>query len=416
MINQADRSRGWVFHLIGALLIVGLVVAYYIIAWDSLDDFVIAIDHCEKLFCDFTNHYYPMGRSLFWDRRPVPGYFYTPFFALLLVPFGEVPLSTSLWLWGALQLLLTVALIVVPGYTFLKRSVAGTYLYVFLVASSLPVLHNLKWGQVSILMTVCALAALILHRAKHPILAGIMLALSTWIKYYTGIFAIIFILKKDTKFLLAFAAASLVMGLILPLGTLGSQQGIRFYREVNQAMAEADAWVPNDINSQFAAHVARRLAGGDPEAFNLRHVTLAGYVVVALNIALVYVLMRLNIPRWESYAYLLLFASLPFILSTSWPHYFVYLPFCQALTAETWLTGSPPPRRKRVLEIALLTTSAVLSSAFFFNLVGDRFVYSGLGFLFFSNLLVLVVAYLILAPQVLQEGWVKTVLRQSKPG
>jgi hypothetical protein len=398
---RPGEPGAWAIHLIGALLIVGLMVAYYATVWDSLDDFVIAIDHCEKLFCDFTNHYYPMGRSLFWTRLPVPGYFYTPFFALFLVPFGAVPLRAALWLWGVLQALLMVALIAVPGRAFLKRSPAGFYLYVFLVVASLPILHNLKWGQVSVLMTLCALAALILHQEDRPIAAGILLALATWIKYYTGIFALIFILKKDTKLLLAFVAAGLVMGLILPLGILGGRQGVRFYREVNRAMAEADAWVPNDINSQFMAHVIRRLVGGDSTEFDLGPITIMGYLVVALNIALVAIMMRVNVPRWEAYAYLLLFASLPFILSTSWPHYFVYLPFCHALLAGRLLTEAARPGWLRVLEGTLLTGSVVLSSAFLFNALGDRFIYSGLGLLFFSNLLVLVSAYLALGPQLL---------------
>ena len=398
-----QSGRSYLRPLLGALLLIGLVTFYYVLTWDSVDEFVIAIDHCEKLFCDFTNHYYPMGRSLFWDKTPVPGYFYTPFFALTLVPFGRLPLDTSLWLWGALQALLLIVLIAAPARLFLRRSPISFYLYVFLVATSLPVLHNLKWGQVSILMTAGALLSLTLHRKGHPVAAAVMLALATWIKYYTGLLLVVFVIKRQYKFLIAFLAAGLLLGLILPLGALGVRDGVRFYLDVNHAMAEADAWVPLDINSQHFPHVVWRLAGGESAEINVRPITLLGYLIAAVNLFLVYALMRANLPEWESWAYLLLFASLPFLLSTSWPHYFVYLPFCYALLAGQLLTKTPRTWWRTAIEAALLVGSVVLSSAFLFNALGDRFTYSGLGLLFFSNLLVLASAYLALGPQLLDN-------------
>ena len=59
-----------------------LISAYYLWIWESVDSFVIAVDHSNQLFQDFLGHYYPRGRTILHITTPVPGYFYSAIFAL----------------------------------------------------------------------------------------------------------------------------------------------------------------------------------------------------------------------------------------------------------------------------------------------------------------------------------------------
>lgn len=401
--EQPTRRRALGAYIIGATLVVALVSIYHLSTWDSVRAFVVAIDHCEKLFCDFTNHYYPMGNEILQTRTPVGGYFYSPFFAILLAPLGSLSLSTALSIWGAVQGLLLVGLLAVPGWIFLRESPISFYIYIFLTAASLPILHNLKWGQVSVLMTLCALAALILSHKRHPIAAGVVLAFGTWIKYYPALFLIIFLIKRDLRFLAAFSVASLILGLIVPLGLLGIPEGLRFYERVSQAVREAQGWVVEDANSQYVAHVARRLTGDEVGGTVQIAATWFGYLIVACNVLTVFILMRKEIERYLTWAYIFLFVSLPFLISTSWPHYFVFLPFCQAVLAHSLLTSAEVRWIKLLKGGLLLLPSVFISSAFFFNIVGDWIVYSTFGALFFANLFILVLAYLQIIPQLKME-------------
>ncbi|HSB97656.1 MAG TPA: hypothetical protein VLC91_14455, partial [Spongiibacteraceae bacterium] len=95
-------------------------------------------------------------------------------------------------------------------------------------------------------------------------------------------------------------------------------------------------------------------------------------------------------PQQGSLSFLLLFLSLPLLLATSWPHYFVYLPF-----AETYLLISLVSIKQRWLALfalSLTICSIAFSSVFFFALFPNWLSYSAKGFLLLGNL-VLTLAY-----------------------
>jgi len=100
--------------------------------------------------------------------------------------------------------------------------------------------------------------------------------------------------------------------------------------------------------------------------------------------------------------------SIPFFLKTSWPVDLVYLPFGQALLAwkilevdATFSWKHPIPARKTAA--FLLLVSIVISNIFFFNLLGDRIIYGSAGFIFWADLLLLLVTYMELLPVALQK-------------
>jgi len=71
--------------------------------------------------------------------------------------------------------------------------------------------------------------------------------------------------------------------------------------------------------------------------------------------------------------------TFPLLVNTSWPHYFVYLPFCAILLLQKAAT---PGQRWCVI------IAAFIQSIFIYAVSGYQF-YSGLGFLLTANLLLL---------------------------
>src|SRR5690242_2705107 len=95
-------------------LVLVFCLAYGAFAWGSLQNFNQSVDPCESLFCDFTIHYYPTAQSIFETREPIYGYLYSPFFAILTSPLGQLPLETASLVWGWIQIGLLLLLFIAP--------------------------------------------------------------------------------------------------------------------------------------------------------------------------------------------------------------------------------------------------------------------------------------------------------------
>ena len=65
---RAERSVAAVSLPI--LVVVVLVGIYYVRIWPHVGDFVLAVDHCDQLFCDFVRYFYVMGSELWKTRAP----------------------------------------------------------------------------------------------------------------------------------------------------------------------------------------------------------------------------------------------------------------------------------------------------------------------------------------------------------
>lgn len=415
MMTQLPGKANKRLVLVVAAAVAALAIAYYALVWENVAGLVRALDHCQELFCDFTRQYYPTGRELFTTGRPSNGYYYSSFFALWLAPFGRLPLETAVPLWGLFQIA-TILLLLLPGDRFQNETPWGFILYAVLLAFSMPLLHNLKWGQLSILVTGGTFAVLLLYQRGHHQAAAVVLALLTAIKYYTGLFALYFLLKRQWRFLIIYGLATAFFWLVLPTMLLGAETNWRFYQTVSERIAHGlTTWIPEDINAQYLASVAIRVLAL-PEDYRLFW-RLAGYAVFGLNLLFLGRLLKTNWHAEVEWAFALFFLSLPFLAETSWPHYFVYLPYCQtlaflALRAEKLnknvaIDGMPG----RVLSLTygwrgllLLGPSIILATMPFFHLIGRWQDYSRLGFLFFSNLLLLLLAYTILARKIVSRA------------
>src|SRR5262245_1083063 len=186
--------------LVSALLIVAGTFLYYQRTWHSVHDFMLAIDVCPDLFCDFTQWYYPMGRTILESRLPLPGFLYSPFFALLLRPLGLLPVSAASLLWGTIQLVMACALLALPAVALPWRTRWLPLAYLAVFITTYPVLDNLRWGQVSITLACATLGTLVLYQRGWQRLAAALLAGAISIKLYPAMFLVYFLLNRDFKF------------------------------------------------------------------------------------------------------------------------------------------------------------------------------------------------------------------------
>ncbi len=379
--------------LIPGMLICAAVLLYYRTVWDSIHDFVVAIDHCELLFCDFVSHFYRMGTEIFTLGKPVFGYFYSPLFALLLSILGLFSLDTATILWGILQLAAAGALCLIPGVYFIRKSKSLYYLHLFLFISALPVLHNLKWGQVSTFLVLGVMATLFLYGEKKNLGAALVLAICTSINYYTGIFVIYFALKKDFRFVTFFVLFICLFLLVVPVLILGPDKSLSFYSYANKSVFGPQPWIMKDSNSQYLASVICRLSVSTGFRACRSATSVIGYILFIINMAAVYMIIRKKLSEGIMRAFVLIFLSIPLIVGTSWPHYFVFLPFCQTYLIADTTEGAGSLSSKILRVIFLIVPSMILSSAFLFNLINDRELYNHYGCLFFSSLFLLIAFY-----------------------
>ena len=407
------RELGFFVGLAGILV---AFFAYYAVTWRSFAGFSGSIDTCGTGLCDFVEYYFPMGQAIFHSPLPVPGFVYSPFMAILMSAFPPLGLAKAILLWGALQAS-AVAAYIVLFRRLIPADRKVQLLFVALVVSSFPVLHNISWGQVGIFTTVAVLAALALLK-RRPVVAACALALAASFKYFPLAFLAPLAFRREGRaLLLAIAACSGVL-FVVPALVLGPADTFRFYRGLLDAYRGMD-WVAANYNSQFFPHVALRYAdaarfGG---AGSLALFRAISYVIAALNLVLAYLVHKVRLPHADLLSNLLVFLTIPFVLTTSWPSDLAFLPFAQGLLAwwmfrpsvqvapgvEAGSEASPPQgaqRPRKAAALLMLGGSIVVSNVLFFNLIGSRMRYGAAGFVFWAVLLLVVAAYLDLGPAV----------------
>lgn len=345
MRTGAPKARPLARGAFPAILAALAAGAAWMLLWRSPEQFVRQMDHGRFLFDDFVLRFYPVARDFLQTREPYPGYYYSPTFAVLLAPFGALPLRAALAAWGGLQIACGLALLLVPAPWIARRSrwlLAG---YVLVFLTSLPLLHNFKWGQVSVPLTLCVLGALFLERRRRTLASAALLALAVSIKFYPGIYLLWFVLRRDLRYLAAFAASFAALGFLVPSAVLGPKDTFGFYRSVATNLRSDQPKIASGINSQYLPHVVERwthLARGDssplpPTGSSLRRalrLAAGGAFVVVLAL-----LIRRRHERDPIRAFAVLSSSLPLVVPTSWPHYFVFLPFFQTWAGWRILRG-----------------------------------------------------------------------------
>lgn len=364
------------------------VWAYYWYEWRSFQGFVDAVDHHPQFMQDFVGFYYPMGRQLFQNPTPFGGYYYSSFFAVLLVPFGAMSLSSAMAAWAAVQVASVLALWV-AARGLLKLSPLASALLLVFFALSYPVLNNFKWGQVSVLLTACTVAAIFAADRRRSVLGGALLAFGAAIKFYPALFVLWFVVRRDVKACVSFAAAFVLFYVLVPVSLLGWSNWVGFEGAILDMLGRSGL-AARDTNSQYIVHVVMRWVG----ATGPDHETLAvglravGYAIGVVCAGLAWFFTRRVRRAAAVLSMTSLFLGIPFVVKTSWPHYFAYLPVCQMALLMLALQPDEDSRpRSRQLGLVLILLSMLVSSTILLNAMPGWEAYNAWGMLFVSNLL-----------------------------
>jgi hypothetical protein len=406
-VNPQKAFRGrFAWFAAGAAGIAILLFAYYAVTWRNFAGFTRAIEVCEELFCDFIIYYYPMGEEVFRTGLPVDGFLYSPFIAVLLAVFPPLGLTASLLLWGILQVVF-VFLYLLLFRRLVPAGLRIQLLFVALTLSSFPLLLNLLAGQVSVFMIVGILGLLVLDERGHRASGAGLLAFAASFKFYPMMFVLPFAARRDVGFVLLAVTACGVFLVVVPGVFLGVGDALHFYGALLDSFRDSD-WVTANPHSQFLPHYVLRwvdVAENNVHAY-LPLLHWIAYVVAAVNIGLIFLVQRARPHHTDLWSFQIVFMTIPFVLKTSWPHDFIYLPFTQTFLVWHLLEGDAAGQRSRArmaVMFILLLPSIFLSNIVLFNVLGDFTRYGFYGFLFWSNLLLLIAAYVQLLPPALRR-------------
>ena len=363
--------------------ITAVVMVYYWRTWHSVGKFVDAMDYCETLSCDFVKSYYPTAKTIFTTSEPWINYIYASFFAVILHPLSLIPIEWAVGVWIVFQVGLMILLFRITSTYIVNQTYR--YLYFFMLMTSFPILHNFKWGQLSMLITVLVVGSFTLYEKNRKLASAILLSFTIALKVYSMMFLIIYVLKKDWKTFWTCIACTIGFALAIPLLTMGYDPYWKFYDLSKiQLIFARPRWRTSE-NSEYIANVLMRL-------FHVFHVPKPNWIFFQIAGYLFLTLQLMGLwwkNRKESISIIhmmcLLFLLGPFWIETSWPHYFVYLSFCQIVIL------SQRNEKKEPLWITIgICLSMFISSIFCFNLFPSWVPYNGFGLLFFSNMVIII--------------------------
>ena len=240
---QKSATLVWFF-----VVLIGLFpwVFHYQQGWTNV--VINDLDHKSILAYDFSYHYLPQAALLKSGTAGfAQGWFYPPLLAILLIPF--LSLSNPVFWWTLGNLLCLLGMVWLCAKAISSQVNLKTWLLaLMLVSSSLPVIHCLKWGQVSLLINVVMILALQNSNRKTGFLIGFCSA----IKIYPAFVGLYGLARQRVSLLLGLGSGFAVFGLGLPIFIIGSDEAIQYFQHI-----WANLSLIGDISPKFGGQSIR---------------------------------------------------------------------------------------------------------------------------------------------------------------
>lgn len=310
--------------LIPILILSLAILPLFFLQEKFIDAIVVGIDHCSMLSCDFQRHYLPQVEKLVLKENGfVNGWFYPPLLAILLIPFQTLPnpeISWSFFLVG-----FSVAL----AYTSHKYSkgVFSLSTVFLLVCISLPVIHCLKWGQISILIAL----GLIIVLNTQGYFAGFILGFLGAIKLYPLVFVLPFLLQKRHQEFVAMIGSFLLFALAVPLLMMPLEHVLAYYENTwtaSQRIQQVAAGLGGQAITPAATRWFEDGSYGERVMFGGLIADIPFIAsLLPLGILIPSLWMLHKAPK-SPYVPVITLLSLSLVLAPGWEHYFCFLPYC----------------------------------------------------------------------------------------
>ncbi len=330
-------------HLGAVLLAVALAFLVHWIGFGSWEGFHRGVDFNQGPLEDFTGPYYRQALAMGADQQLEPWFLYPPSFAVMLAPLAHLDPVVASWTWLAILLGASAALVLAALSMLGARSRPWlTFAFVLCFACSLPWVHDLHWGQVSTLVWALTLLGLRAWTRGQSWRAALFLGLGIATKLFPAWFLLALVMRGDWRGIARVGLVTALLMLLLPFLVMGPSSTFAFYVDMQAGLQHAAKtlfWVSE--GSQFGPAVLHRFWGQPNGLFAV----LAWGLPLCLAAALLAGCARLL--RWapkveadagaeaageaspdrELIALVLLASALPLVLSPSWAHYFVWLPW-----------------------------------------------------------------------------------------
>ena len=324
------------------------------------------LDHYPGVLVDFGIYRAQAEMLLQEQQSLVDEWLYPPAAALLFLGFGNISETLARAYWGVLQLLF-VALLATSAAQSLGRMPRGLRVAcaLGLTCASLPVLHCLKWGQLSSLIVLLSL-----HGLTRPGWRGAwLLGAAASLKFYPLLYVLRYPLGGEYRQLLRVAVTCIVIGVMAPLLLLGVDTTLMLTaRAIHSSISELG--VSPGVASQTLAELVDKffapglVPGTSALVFELPD-SVRGVLRPVLSLSLVGVSVyrlrgRATSDRFAAITLLLAFAI---VLRPAWVHYFVILPVAQAELLGNRRSGTA----SRLLFALSFATAALPVVAFLAN-------------------------------------------------
>lgn len=239
MLTQATRVRAWskrlsprTWRLLACAACLAILAGVLYKELHVSDYFLRHSDFYSyyQAALDVRNQTNPLAPVAGWihgyhsGQAFVASYFvYTPFFALLLIPFTVLPFAAAFALWGMCNIVfLFGAIHSVQRSAGLRFTTVSTLALTTIAALLPPVRFELTWGQADIFILFMLSTAVWSRLRNHPIVGGVLLAVACVTKPQLLLVVVFLLWKRELKFAGAALVAFPVL-LLAPFLWLGGQ-------------------------------------------------------------------------------------------------------------------------------------------------------------------------------------------------
>jgi hypothetical protein len=256
---------------------------------------------------------------------------YPPFVAILSTPLLWFSHNIVIIIWFILEMIFLMAIACMLTILWKERVNWIRAIFVlFLLLAWYPVMIDLLYGQLSILLTTLLLAALVVLKRGYKILPGLIIGLSVAIKMFTWPLLIYFALIKDWRTFLSSSLTALGLNLIA-LIVMGVGPVMDYYLRVTlQVSAIYHGFLKNFSiwSIGYRLFEVTKPIGSDyisaPPMINLQKLALpvsAGLVIAFLLVGLIWAIHV----KYLEIAFSILVCVIVAISPISWDHYYVMI-------------------------------------------------------------------------------------------
>lgn len=361
-------------------------------SYPDLDSFISGFGANDKLFSVFRAHYLPAAKALVAGEALPSGYVYPVAFAVAMEPFTWLSKPGALLAWGWLQVASTLLIALAPLKQLKRRpALIGPWLAV--LALSWPILHGIRWGQVSTLVVGLGfVATTLIGRASWQIGAP-LLATAVTIKLFPVIYLGSMIDRRRLPSAIVTIAWLLMIAIAFPILSLGVDGFIYQSQEVSAEIYRIGMKSLRHPDTQSVWAVIPRWFGmSSPRSDHARAAaTIVSCILAAA--ALLGVTVARDRQDWAARAwrFTLLTAIVPAMATSVWPHYFAWIPLA-AFCLLVLVLDSPGSPILRGAVLALSAIAVVLSSQPIALALGGWREYASSGLLLAAHFFVITAA------------------------